>query len=352
MEPASVRLEGIEKRYGDGPPAVVGLDLEIGRGEFFSLLGPSGCGKTTTLMLLAGFEQPTAGRILVGGEDVTDLPPHRRGMGVVFQSYALFPHRTVFENVAFGLRMRRVPGNRLHERVRAALRMVELDQLADRYPHQLSGGQQQRVALARAVVVEPRMLLMDEPLGALDKRLRRSMQFELKALHRRLGVTLVYVTHDQEEALSMSDRIAVMRDGRIEQAGTPEALYARPRTAFTADFLGDANLFAGTVAQGPDGPVLVTGKGERVPAPRGTTTGDRLVIAVRPENIRLVAPPTGLSARIVQCNFLGAAVLLQLATASGATVIARAPLDALGGLAPDAAVAITWDRTHAVPLAD
>jgi putative spermidine/putrescine transport system ATP-binding protein len=303
-------------------------------------------------MLLAGFERPTAGRILLGGEDVTDLPPHRRGMGVVFQSYALFPHRTVFENVAFGLRMRRVPANRLGERVRAALRMVELDGLAERLPHELSGGQQQRVALARAVVVEPRMLLMDEPLGALDKRLRRAMQFELKALHRRLGITLVYVTHDQEEALSMSDRIAVMRDGRIEQAGTPETLYARPRTAFTADFLGDANLFAGTVAHGPDGPLLVTGRGERVPAPPGATAGGRMTIAVRPENIRLVAPPQGLAARVVERNFLGGAFLLKLATAAGETVLARAPTDGLDDLDPDTTVAITWDSRHAVPLAD
>ena len=222
--------------------AVDGVTLDIAAGEFFSLLGPSGCGKTTSLRMIAGFELPDSGRVHVGGKDITDLPVHRRDMGMVFQSYALFPHRTVAENVAFGLRMREVPKPEIERRVKAALAQVALTGLEERKPGQLSGGQQQRVALARALVVEPPVLLCDEPLGALDRKLRQQMQFELKELQKRLGVTLVFVTHDQEEALAMSDRIAVMNRGRVEQVGAPTEIYERPRTRFVADFIGEINI--------------------------------------------------------------------------------------------------------------
>ncbi|NBB82228.1 MAG: ATP-binding cassette domain-containing protein, partial [Alphaproteobacteria bacterium] len=227
----SIAFRGVRKVYGDATVAVEDLTLDIGKGEFFSLLGPSGCGKTTTLRMIAGFEEPSAGRLAIDGRDVTHVAPNKRDTGMVFQSYALFPHRTVFQNVAFGLRMRRVSRAEIAERVRRALDLVELGALGERYPDQLSGGQQQRVALARAIVIAPKVLLMDEPLGALDKKLRRTMQFELKELQRKIGVTTVYVTHDQEEALTMSDRIAVMNAGRVEQVGPPETIYGAPATA-------------------------------------------------------------------------------------------------------------------------
>ncbi len=242
MTSAAIKLDQVTKIFDGKVVAVDGVTLDIAAGEFFSLLGPSGCGKTTSLRMIAGFEMPDRGRVHVGGQDITDVPVHRRDMGMVFQSYALFPHRTVAENVAFGLRMRDVPRPEIAKRVAASLAQVALTGLEDRKPGQLSGGQQQRVALARALVVEPRVLLCDEPLGALDRKLRQQMQFELKELQRRLGVTLVFVTHDQEEALAMSDRIAVMNTGRVEQVGAPTEIYERPRTRFVADFIGEINL--------------------------------------------------------------------------------------------------------------
>src|ERR1700751_5427258 len=232
-------------RRSSSSSAVDGVDLAIAAGEFFALLGPSGCGKTTTLRMIAGCEAAAAGRIHVGGADVTDVPVHRRNLGMIFQSYALFPHRTVAENVAFGLRMRGLPRRDIADAVARALKQVALAGYEERRPAQLSGGEQQRVALARALVVRPPVLLCDEPLGALDRKLRQSMQFELKQLQKDLGVTLIFVTHDQEEAMAMADRIAVMNAGRIEQAGTPADIYGRPRTRFVADFIGEINLFAG-----------------------------------------------------------------------------------------------------------
>ena len=276
--------------------AVDDVTLDIAAGEFFSLLGPSGCGKTTSLRMIAGFELPDTGRVHVGGQDITDLPVHKRDMGMVFQSYALFPHRTVAENVAFGLRMRDVPKPEIEKRVAAALAQVALTGLEERRPGQLSGGQQQRVALARALVIEPRVLLCDEPLGALDRKLRQQMQFELKELQKRLGVTLVFVTHDQEEALAMSDRIAVMNKGRVEQVGSPTEIYEKPRTRFVADFIGEINLL-------DDGP-----------SPR----------ALRPEKIRLVAPGEArLAGTVETANFLGGATLYRVRSADGRTLLAR-----------------------------
>jgi putative spermidine/putrescine transport system ATP-binding protein len=278
---ADVRLERVEKSF-DGKTRVVDrVDLIVQPGEFFALLGPSGCGKTTTLRMIAGFELPDAGRILVGGEDVTDLPVHKRDMGMIFQSYALFPHRTVAENVAFGLRMRGLGKSEIKDRVTQALRQVALEGYEDRRPAQLSGGQQQRVALARAIVIRPRVLLCDEPLAALDRKLRQSMQVELKQLQQQLGVTLIFVTHDQEEAMTVSDRIAVMNTGRIEQIGSPDDIYNRPRTRFVADFIGEINLFEGTWKDG-----TFVSNGVVLPAPAEARSGAG-TIAIRPERVRL-----------------------------------------------------------------
>ncbi len=243
----AVRLEGVEKRYGD-VVAVAGIDLDVRDGEFFSMLGPSGSGKTTTLRMIAGFELPTAGRVLLHGADVTTVPPFDRDVNTVFQDYALFPHMTVGDNVAYGLMVRKVPKAERATRVTDALRMVRLDGFEKRKPSQLSGGQRQRVALARALVNRPRVLLLDEPLGALDLKLREEMQIELKAIQQQVGITFIYVTHDQEEALTMSDRMAVFNGGRIEQIGAPAEVYERPASRFVAGFVGTSNLLSGEVA--------------------------------------------------------------------------------------------------------
>jgi spermidine/putrescine transport system ATP-binding protein len=237
----SVELVGLVKEFGD-VTAVRGIDVAIKPGEFFSLLGPSGCGKTTTLRLVAGFEQPTAGRILLDGQDMVQTPPHKRNVNTVFQNYALFPHLSVADNVGFGLRFQKSPRAEAEQRISDALKLVRLEGLGNRRPNQLSGGQQQRVALARALILNPAVLLLDEPLGALDAKLRKALQVELKAIQEEVGITFIYVTHDQDEALTMSDRIAVMSDGLIEQTGTPEQIYEEPETAYVADFLGVSNL--------------------------------------------------------------------------------------------------------------
>ena len=304
--------------------AVDDVTLDIAAGEFFALLGPSGCGKTTSLRMIAGFEMPDAGRVHVGGEDITDVPVHRRDMGMVFQSYALFPHRTVAENVAFGLRMRDVPKAEIDRRVGAALAQVALTGLEARKPGQLSGGQQQRVALARALVVEPRVLLCDEPLGALDRKLRQQMQFELKDLQKRLGITLVFVTHDQEEALAMSDRIAVMNKGRVEQVGTPTEIYEHPRTRFVADFIGEINLL---------------------------DDGGR-VRALRPEKIRLVPVASArLAGKIETANFLGGSTLYKVRSDDGRALLAREThVEARSPLQPGDAVGLHWNDGDAVLL--
>ena len=257
-----IQLEGLTKSFGDHV-AVAGIDLDMPGGEFFTLLGPSGCGKTTTLRMIAGFEQPTSGRILLDGSDVARVPPHRRNVNTVFQSYALFPHLDVSKNVAFGLKYQKVDKSERAKRVAAALELVNLTEFAHRKADQLSGGQQQRVALARALVLQPRVLLLDEPLGALDAKLRKNLQVELKALQAELGITFVFVTHDQEEALTMSDRIAVMNKGLVEQAAPPRSIYEEPTTVFVAEFLGVSNLL-GAEAVGREGEACVVRIGDRV----------------------------------------------------------------------------------------
>jgi spermidine/putrescine transport system ATP-binding protein len=287
-EDYAIRLEGVTKRFGEFT-AVEEMNLGIRKGEFFSLLGPSGCGKTTTLRMIAGFEQPSEGSIFLGDTDVARLPPYRRNVNTVFQNYALFPHLTVAKNIAFGLRRKRLPKPEIEKRVADALRMVELEGRADYKPNQLSGGMQQRVALARALVNLPSVLLLDEPLGALDLKLRRQMQLELKHIHESVGITFIYVTHDQEEALTMSDRIAVMNMGTVEQVGGPEELYEAPKTRFVAGFIGTSNFIEGDIERDGRGGVLKFAESERVilePPDEGDLS-DHVELSVRPEKIRL-----------------------------------------------------------------
>jgi len=320
-----VQLVGLVKRFED-VTAVDGIDVHIPGGEFFSLLGPSGCGKTTTLRLVAGFEQPTEGRILVDGADMARTPPHRRNVNTVFQSYALFPFLSVYDNVAFGLRYKHVPKGEVRRKVMDALALVQLERFEKRRPAQLSGGQQQRVALARALVLEPSVLLLDEPLGALDAKLRKALQIELKALQEKVGVTFVYVTHDQEEALAMSDRLAVMSGGRIEQAGTPTEVYEEPATTFVADFLGVSNLMSAQ-AEGSagDGRCRIRLGDFTLVACRGQTRSTGPVkIVIRPERVRL--EPHGspgdnrLPGMVERLVYLGPVTQLIVRLAHGETV--------------------------------
>ena len=284
MAGGRVQIVDLVKRFGE-VAAVDGINIDIAGGEFFSLLGPSGCGKTTTLRLIAGFEQPTEGKILLDGGDVAQVPPHKRNVNTVFQSYALFPFLTVEENVAFGLKYKDASKDDTKKRVADALALVRLEGFGKRRPSQLSGGQQQRVALARALVLNPAVLLLDEPLGALDAKLRKALQIELKALQEEVGITFIYVTHDQEEALTMSDRLAVMSNGRVEQIGSPEEVYEEPATAYVADFLGVSNLMSAT-AEGGGGQVslgdfkLTAGRGER-------DAHGRVRLVIRPERVHL-----------------------------------------------------------------
>jgi spermidine/putrescine transport system ATP-binding protein len=316
--PADIRLEGVTKRFDD-VVAVDDLTLHIDRGAFFALLGPSGCGKTTTLRMVGGFEEPSAGRILLGDRDVTALPPHRRDVNTVFQSYALFPHLSIGENVAFGLRRKGLRGAQLQGRVREILRLVALDGYERRKPRQLSGGQQQRVALARALVNSPQVLLLDEPLGALDLKLRKQMQLELKRIQHDMGITFVHVTHDQEEAMTMADVIAVMNGGRIEQLGSPTELYERPRTAFVAGFLGVSNLLRGRV-DGRGQVRLHSGDVVRVPPGLVEARDAEVAVGIRPEKIRLGAPEGDenvLTGTVYETAYVGVATQVIVETGAG-----------------------------------
>jgi spermidine/putrescine ABC transporter ATP-binding subunit len=308
---AELEIRDLVKRYT--AQSVVGpLSFSVKAGEFISLLGPSGCGKTTTLRCIAGFETPSEGGIFLDGERIDQQPPNRRNVGLVFQSYALFPHLTIFENVAFGLRLRKLPAPETKRRVGDALNLVGLSDLADRYPRQLSGGQQQRIAIARSVVLEPRIILFDEPLSNLDFKLRVAMRTELRELQRRLGKTAIYVTHDQGEALALSDRIVVMSNGRIEQIGSPREIYERPANSFVADFIGNSNLLDAVVTGvAADATVIRTDQGLTLrAAPASRNFGDRVVAMIRPEHI-LLAPasePVGenaMTVRVAQATYLG-----------------------------------------------
>ncbi|GAA2381608.1 ABC transporter ATP-binding protein [Nonomuraea africana] len=322
----TVDVRGISKRYGEAV-ALDDVSLHVRPGTFMTLLGSSGSGKSTLLNVVAGFTEPTSGTVEVDGTDITKAPPYKRDLGMVFQHYALFPHMTVFENVAFPLRRRRVRGAELTRKVAEALEVVELGALRDRRPAQLSGGQQQRVALARAIVFEPRVLLMDEPLGALDKRLREQLQLEIKRLHRELGITFVFVTHDQEEALTMSDSIALLRDGRIVQVGTPEDLYERPASRYVAEFLGESNLL---------GPLLV-----------------------RPQKVRLSAPGTELPAghqahdgKVLEVIYLGSGLRVEVELRDGSRLVARTESRPDPLPRPGDAVVAHWSPADCVTVPD
>ena len=317
----ALELRGLAKRYGDFV-AVEGADLSVESGSFLTLLGPSGSGKTTILMMIAGFTEPTAGRLLLDGQDITDLPPEKRAFGMVFQGYALFPHMNVAENIGFPLRVRGLSRAARDERVRATLDLVQLTGFADRLPKQLSGGQQQRVALARALVFEPALLLLDEPLSALDKKLRAELQEELRALHRRVGRTFINVTHDQEEALSLSDEVAILNHGRIIQKGAPGALYEHPRTRFVADFLGKSNFLRGVVREVGGAALGIQCEGLRLrhsaPAAR-PALGEEVLLSLRPEKIALAQDgDNALEGRVVSVSYLGAGHAVVLETPLGA----------------------------------
>ena len=345
-----IRLVGLTKRFDD-VVAVDALSLDIDRGHFFALLGPSGCGKTTTLRMIGGFEEPTSGTIYLGDRDVVGLPPYRRDVNTVFQSYALFPHLSIFENVAFGLRRQGADRKGLRGRVLEILRLVELEGMDRRKPRQLSGGQQQRVALARALVCSPRVLLLDEPLGALDLKLRKQMQLFLKRIQHDIGITFIHVTHDQEEAMTMADRIAVMSKGRIEQLGSPDELYERPETPFVAGFLGVSNLLPGTVA-GSD--LVRLDDGTQVQVAPGALRGrtGRVAVGIRPEKIRIDgAEANGLAGTVKESAYVGVATQYIVETASGRlTVYVQNVRPGAEGAAPGDRLTLSWsaDATFVV----
>ena len=363
MPAVDVRLVDVVKRFGD-IAAVDHIDLEVLDGEFFSLLGPSGCGKTTTLRMIGGFEEPTSGLIELQGQDVTWLQPYRRNVNTVFQNYALFPHLTIFENVAFGLRRRGIRGDEIKSRVTDMLRLVELPGFERRKPHQISGGQAQRVALARALINRPAVLLLDEPLGALDLKLRKQMQVELKRIQQEVGITFIYVTHDQEEAMTMSDRIAVMNKGRYEQLGDPESLYERPTTRFVAGFLGVSNLLPGTVAGVADGHALVRMADDTsVRVPAGLVEGARTVsVGIRPEKLRLheasaePGPANHVRGVISDASYIGVSTQYIVEARGGARLtvyeqnVERATRAELWAKGED--VLVTWSPDHSFVVRD
>jgi spermidine/putrescine transport system ATP-binding protein len=355
--PCDVELHAVSKRFGS-LTAVNAVSLSVRRGEFLSLLGPSGCGKTTTLRLIAGFEQPDEGEILIGGVDAVGTPPYKRDVNTVFQQYALFPHMSVLDNVAYGLKQRKVGKQERHTRARQALELVRMTGRENHRPTMLSGGQQQRVALARALVMNPRVLLLDEPLGALDLKLRKEMQIELKRIQEQVGITFIYVTHDQGEALSMSDRVAVMSNGVIEQIDEPRAIYDRPLTPFVADFIGDMNFLSGEVVEASDGGFAVDAGAGVVVRGRGRAAkGTQVRVGIRPE--RIVAAPgaspgtaNSATAEVITKMYLGDQIQIVAALADASNVVVReqrATADpALDSIHPGDRIALTWDE--AAPL--
>ncbi|MEU9273660.1 ABC transporter ATP-binding protein [Streptomyces sp. NPDC048342] len=331
---ATVEFRSLRREFG-ATVALDGLDLTVHQGEFLALLGPSGCGKTTALRMLAGFEHPDSGTVLVDGEDVTRVPAHRRDAGMVFQSYSLFPHLNAVDNVAFGMRMRKVRTSERRARAAELLELVGLGDKGERFPHQLSGGQQQRVALARALALRPRVLLLDEPLSALDAKVRLSLREEIRRLQRELGITTLFVTHDQEEALSIADRVAVMRAGRLEQCAEPAELYGRPATAFVAEFVGTMSRIPGTVK---DGSVEVLG--QRLPADGQAPAAGEVDVLVRPEAVQVRADGAG-TATVVATAFLGAVVRVTVRLADGTEAKADLPAHEATGLGAGSAVSVS-----------
>jgi spermidine/putrescine transport system ATP-binding protein len=360
----AIELAGVVKEFHSRAEVVVavrGLDLAIREGEFFSLLGPSGCGKTTTMRMVAGFEEPTVGAIRLHGADVTGVPPNKRDVNMVFQSYALFPHMNVFENVAFGLRRKRASKAEIQRRVSETLEIVGLTGREKRRPRELSGGQQQRVALARALVNRPRALLLDEPLGALDLKLRQAMQVELKRIQREVGITFVYVTHDQGEALTMSDRIAVMNDGLVEHLGTPREIYEHPKTRFVAGFIGTSNLLSGTVTRVESGSAVIeVSPSERIIVPMGgvaVTPGTRLELTVRPEKIELATVPPlpgdcAVRGTVNEVVYLGTSTNFAVTTTTGADIIVfqQNSASARDVAARGDSVWLSWQPEHSYPM--
>lgn len=325
MKQSILTLQGIEKSFDD-TKVLKGIHLEIGEGEFITFLGPSGCGKTTTLRIISGLEQPDAGRVFLAGEDVTELAPEKRDVNTVFQNYALFPHMNVYDNVAYGMKIRKTPKQEIRERVTTALAMVQLSGYEKRMPAQLSGGQRQRVAIARAIVNRPKVLLLDEPLGALDLQLRRQMQVELKCLQRKLGITFIYITHDQEEAINMSSRIVVMHDGVLEQVGTPDEVYYHPRTSYVAQFVGNANILTGKIVRREESilSVLMDQETVHVMDNGNALVGDMAVIAVRSEHILVTkeCTGTGLAALVKEKSFAGGMLRMTLVLKDGKLLVA------------------------------
>ncbi len=354
-ETYEVEVENVTRRFGD-VAAVNSVSLSVRHGEFLTLLGPSGCGKTTLLRMIAGFDTPDEGRVILGGQDVTDVPPYRRNVTTVFQQYALFPHLNVFKNVAFGPERRRIARDEVKRRVRDALEMVRLAGRDESFPNELSGGQQQRVALARALVLEPRVLLLDEPLAALDLKLRKEMQLELKGLQRRLGISFIYVTHDQEEALTMSDRIVVMNAGRIEQVGRAEEIYERPLTEFVAGFIGLSNILQGMVEamNGEYSMINIGGVIVRVQS-NGAKPGEKVKVMVRPEKIRIAGADSdrALAGKIDSVVYLGDSTQLKVMLESGQIITVleqnREPSSSIHNRIGER-VSISWEPESAIIL--
>jgi spermidine/putrescine ABC transporter ATP-binding subunit len=346
-----LELRGVRKTFGR-TVAVAGIDLAVQRAEFVGLLGPSGCGKTTTLRVVAGFDRPDAGEVVIKGRAVTGLPPYRRDIGIVFQSYALFPHMTVADNVAYGLRVRGRPRDEIARRVAEALDLVRLRGLEGRYPRELSGGQQQRVAVARAIVIQPSVLLLDEPLSNLDAKLRQEMRGELRQLQRRLEIATIFVTHDQDEALAMADRVVVMHEGRVEQVGTPEEIYSRPRTRFVASFIGVCNFLPGEVVAAEGGRLIFRSGGLTLAmAPHGPVAalGARGTLAVRPEVIRLVRagerPPADANtaaAEVREVTYLGASRHFRVALPTGHELLVFEQSAGEPPVGPGESVTVAW----------
>ncbi len=351
-----VEIRNVSKLFGSFC-AVSDCNISVGKGEFFSLLGPSGCGKTTTLRMLAGFIPPSAGQILLQGDDVTGLPPERRNIGIVFQNYAVFPHMTVAANVGYGLKLRKEPKTEIERRVKEALTQVDLDGYENRTPNELSGGELQRVALARVIVLEPRLLLLDEPLSALDKRLRDEMRVWLKQLQNDLGITTIYVTHDQDEALSLSDRLAVMRSGKVQQIGAPLEIYEKPSNRFVANFIGESNFLSARVLGADEshlklelegGSTCLTPRREDLP----TEIGTRITVMIRPEQVRLHAPDTDafnrFSGELDSASFHGSMIRFRAKLAGGISVQGEFPNLGREDLTTGRQVTIGWNRDHSV----